>query len=134
MANTYLIELGINDSTQDIVRKCNQNFRTISANQVQNTKQGIRRESSRVDAVLDGAIGSINDAVNAGTHKLDTETKRLLQDVRRELEAAKADIIDSVTMPIGIWIHCDFDPNEKYPGTEWQQTTSEVPYQWHRIS
>ena len=106
MANTYLIEIGINDTLPDVVRKCNSNFRSLSANQTQHTKQGIRREANRADAMLDGAVGEINNAVDEGLKKIEKQ----MAELKKELAP-----------PLGTWLHCDYDPNEQWPGTTWVQ-------------
>ncbi len=82
MANSYLIDLGINDTTADIVRKCNQNFRRISLDQQAHMKGNVRREQERSEGALDSAVGMLNDSINDAVTELDqyvTDTKDELQ-------------------------------------------------------
>lgn len=93
MANTYLIDLGMNDSVADIVRKCNQNFRRITSDQSNNMKGSVRREQERSDAALSGAVDTINDTIDNAVSELDKAIKdkteeldRMIEDLKKKLE------------------------------------------------
>lgn len=124
MANSYLIDLGINDSLQDVVRKCNANFRQVS----KQGKSDVRQEATRSDQMLEGAVGSIEAAVDKGMQEIDAkiedleaETDKLIDDARKQIEEMLGDLTKEIVPSIGTWMFCDYDPNEKWPGTEWEQ-------------
>lgn len=88
MANSFLIELGINDSLADVVRKCNNNFKRISSDQSRIAKQSVRQEASRtdealkseadrIDKALAGAIGEINQAIANGLKTIDDKVSEI---------------------------------------------------------
>lgn len=82
MANSYLIDLGLNDSTTDIVRKCNANFRQISRDLSSDTKGSVRREQERADDALDGAVTVINNTIE----QVITEINNYVENVKSDLE------------------------------------------------
>lgn len=110
MANSYLIDLGISDSLQDVVRKCNQNFRHLASDQSRQNKTGIRQESVRVDNVIKSATSEINAAVKDGLDQIRNEVTQLIKEAQLE-----------TIPPIGTYIICDYDPNEKWDNTVWEQ-------------
>lgn len=139
MANSYLIDLGINDSLQDVVRKCNANFRQVS----KQGKSSVRQEATRSDQMLEGAVGSIEAAVDKGLQEIDakmehfeTEVEEMLKEARDKVDAMIEEIKADTTPPVGTWIHCDYDPNDEWPDTEWDNesdiTQNGIPL-WHRV-
>lgn len=114
MANSYLIDLGINDSTADIVRKCNQNFRRLAMDQRKQAQQDVRHEATRADSVVAGAVGEINTA-------LANAKKELEEALKKAKEELTTKIIEETTPDVGTWIFCEYDPNTKWPGTKWEK-------------
>lgn len=110
MANTYLHVLGINDTLQDVIRKVNFNFQRVATDQTAQTNQGLRQEASRTDAALDGIIGEINNAVANGLKELQDKFDELIEQV----------VLDA-TPKVGTYIMCDYDPNEQWSDTTWDQ-------------
>lgn len=70
MSNSYLIDIGLNDSTQDIVRKCNSNFRRLASDQRTLGRSDVRREGERTDAAINGAVTEINVALEQAINEL----------------------------------------------------------------
>lgn len=110
MANTYIIEIGLNDSLQDVIRKCNQNFRQVLSSQQKQSRTEIRQEGikteAKSEAMINSAIKEINETVEAG-----------LQLIESKLTQMRADLVP----PIGTWIYCDYDPNVIYQDTTWEK-------------
>lgn len=77
MANTYLIDLGINDSLPDVVRKCNQNFRNISANQDRNLKQESNRTGTQIDNLSNEIRIELKNAIDQINATTDQKIKEL---------------------------------------------------------
>lgn len=133
MANTYLIDIGLNDSTQDIARKCNANFRRLSSDQSKQSRAGMRQEAvrtdeaiagaeARVDAALSGAVGEINAAVSEGLQAIEEKMSELMQDLIPD---------------VGTWLYADYDPNAKYPTTTWERVSDPKSINaplWHRTA
>lgn len=117
MANSYLIEIGINDSTQDIVRKCNSNFRRLAMDQLKQSRASVRQESSRTDAELEKVVENVNAALSGAIE----EINQAIQDGLDTIEEKFNKKIEDMYPPIGTYIHCTYDPNIKYPGTIWIQ-------------
>ena len=111
MANSYLIEIGMNDTTADIVRKCNANFRQLS----RTNNANLKHESTRTDKVIDGAVGSVRDAVDHGIDDLRQETQRLIEELKEQIKNINA------APPIHTYIWANYDPNKQWPGTTWEQ-------------
>lgn len=63
MAQSTLIDIGINDDLVNVIRKCNDNFRRLAMNQSKRSDGKVRIEQKRADAALDGAVGEINAAL-----------------------------------------------------------------------
>lgn len=142
MANTYLVDLGYNDTLQDVIRKVNSNFRRLSSNNAQQMQSGIRQEAERTDNVIAGVIGEVNAAVANGLAEIDskvdesvdTAVKKAenkitsiiddnlgkLDDKFEELEAKLEEKITELSIPpIGTCIICNYDPNVQWPGSTW---------------
>ena len=49
MAQQYLIDIGMNDTLEDVIRKCNHNFRVSNASQTRQSSSKIRSVSGDVD-------------------------------------------------------------------------------------
>lgn len=75
MPNSYLIDIGLNDSTQDIVRKCNSNFRRLASDQRTLGRSDVRREGERTDAAINGAVAEINIALEQAINTLNVTIK-----------------------------------------------------------
>lgn len=137
MAETLIIEIGINDSLQDVIRKCNNNFRRVSVNQSQNTNSKIRIESSRTDAAIEGAIGEINTAIDEAKKDLDKKAEQLSKDIedkltaaeeqlKKDLEAKAKEIEIKTIPPINTCIIASYNPNTQWPGTTWVQVSTNI--------
>lgn len=63
MANQYLIEIGMNDSLQDVIRKANHNFKSVSGSQAK-TAQGQLRNT--VDGIQVEMQQALDEKVDAG--------------------------------------------------------------------
>lgn len=112
MANTYLIDIGLNDSTQDIARKCNANFRRLSSDQSKQNKAGLRQ----VSVYTDSELSSIND------HLINLDnTINDFNDVIDDINNNISEIMESMIPDVGTWMFAEFDPNDKYPDTTWEQ-------------
>ena len=61
MARQYLIDININDTLQDVIRKCNHNFR-MTRSKIQNT--AIRDLSEDVDVALDELTTALTNEIN----------------------------------------------------------------------
>lgn len=88
MANTYLIDLGINDTLPDVVRKCNQNFRTITSNQNRNLKQESTRTGQQIDNITNEVrieLKNAIDTINAVTAQKVQELNDLIAEAERKI-------------------------------------------------
>lgn len=121
--NTYIIDLNINDTLQDVIRKSNANFRKIVSDSSNDTSSSIRREStstdSKIERAIDNAIGEINVAIENGLNKIDAKFEALLEEANK-----KIDDIDT-TPPVGTYIMCDYAPSTQWSGTTWNKVTTE---------
>ena len=78
MANRYLADIGMNDSIQDVIRKCNQNFRILL-----NDAHSDQVDLIDISAYIDDQVESIN---------------QLIQDEAEARTEADADVIDEVSV------------------------------------
>lgn len=148
MANIYLIELGMNDTLPEIVRKVNDNFRRLSANQSWQSKSEVRQEASRTDNAIAGILGEVNVAIANGLREIDTKVEQaisqsmdkietqLAKDIekyKKELEEKFNELASQAGVPeVGTYIMCDYDPNNQWPGTVWTRLSNiEIPT-WKR--
>lgn len=126
MANSILAEIGLNDTIQDIVRKCNSNFKRLALNQSKQSRSDIRQESSRTDSAINDAEARLNAAL-AGA----------IGEINAALESAITSIQNNLVPPTGTYIISDYDPGNQYPNTEWKKITP-APLDnidiWHRIA
>lgn len=70
MAQDYIIEININDVLDDVIRKCNANFRQISYAQRSKTRQGIRISDSKLTKYIDDGLDSLRDYVDGAIDTL----------------------------------------------------------------
>lgn len=59
MANQYIVNIGMNDTLPDVIRKSNHNFRLINANQTKQTMLSIRDNNTNQDAAWAEAIANL---------------------------------------------------------------------------
>lgn len=59
MANRYLIDIGMNDHLQDVIRKCNQNFRLVSNDY---TRDSIRSYAD-IDQTIQNIVADFEEAL-----------------------------------------------------------------------
>ena len=62
MARQYLIDININDTLQDVIRKCNHNFRMASRSRIQTT--ALRDLSEDVEGALDNLAEVLADEID----------------------------------------------------------------------
>lgn len=87
MAKQYLIDIGINDEPEDVVRKCNANFRLL-ANSAKQAQQSSIRNSM---ASNDQAIADLNEDLTNVEQRLSkaiADGDKALQDKIDEVEAS----------------------------------------------
>ena len=61
MADVYLIDINQNDSLNDVIRKCNHNFKIAYSGQQRQTRNYVQREQSDVTARLEGLEEGLED-------------------------------------------------------------------------
>lgn len=110
MANSYLLEIGMNDSQQDVIRKCNNNFKLLALSQTKQNRSEVRQESVRTDVKIDTVVKAFTDT-------LESTVKQMNQLFTEKVEEA----VQKSYPPIGSYIYCDFDPNVTYNNTHWDQ-------------
>ncbi len=89
MANSYLIDLGINDPTQDIVRKCNSNFRRLYKDLNDLSNYSVRREKDRAEQALDDAVTAINTALQNAITAINNHIAQVKQDLDARIDYAE---------------------------------------------
>lgn len=112
MANSILIEIGLNDTIQDIIRKCNSNFKRLSLNQSKQNQADIRQESSRTNSAINNAEVRLNAALDGA-----------IGEINATLDSAIITIQNNLTPLIGTYIMSDANPSNQYPGTTWEKVT-----------
>lgn len=104
MANSYIIDIGMNDSLQDVVRKSNHNFRTIYGSQSK-AMQIMQRDGS--------FSGDYNDLIN----------KPSIEDV---------ELLGNKDMPdLGIFVDWDVDIDEHPQSDMYALGTDEINALWN---
>lgn len=152
MANTIIVELGINDTLQDVIRKVNSNFKRMSTSQSRQTQSEIRQEASRTDNAIAGVLGEVRAEIANGLQQIDNKVEQTINDkldrvetklekLTEEYEERLQDKFDELekelkksTAPaVGTYIMCDYDPNKQWPGTVWTKLSdiTEIPT-WKR--
>lgn len=119
MTRQILIEIGVDDSLPDVVRKCNDNFKRVSAQQSKSSRTSIRREGQRVDDEISGIIGKVMEIAD----DIRSEVAEAIDDTRRWVEERIAQAMSPKLLapPVGTYLHCEKDPALTWPGTEWER-------------
>ena len=65
MADVYLIDINQNDSLNDVIRKCNHNFKVAYSGQQRQTRNYVQREQADVTARLEGIEEGLEDEATA---------------------------------------------------------------------
>lgn len=65
MADVYLIDINQNDSLNDVIRKCNHNFKVAYSGQQRQTRNYVQREQVDVTARLEGLEEGLEDEATA---------------------------------------------------------------------
>lgn len=82
MGNASIIEIGMNDSLEDVIRKCNANFKRVSFDQSKNTKSRIQMESDETDEAIQNARKDAQEHANA----LHDDSVSKIDDLRQSME------------------------------------------------
>lgn len=158
MANSYIIDLGSNDSLQEVVRKANANFKTLYTRSKQN-QSSIKSSSSMVDSSVSNGVGEVNSAVTNGVNRINTAVSEAVDNgvasINRRLSEAEQNyasnlhtIYDNLVTelaqkakeitvpPVGTIIICEYNPNEEWPSSIWEQIYIEniELNTWKRVS
>lgn len=86
MANSYLIDIGLNDSIQDVIRKCNKNFRKLSSDQSKNSRDSVRREADRADQNLDNAMEEINVVLENAIEQINILVDQKMEELNGKID------------------------------------------------
>ena len=65
MAQQIIADIDINSDLIDVIRKCNYNFRIISANQLRKSRSDLRRATGDISVDLDDIVDSLSDETAA---------------------------------------------------------------------
>lgn len=125
MAQQYLVDIGMHDSLDDIIRKCNHNFRTMSSSQRRQTKNDVRNLSNDVADNISGLEDMISDEAET-RQEADEELYELIQqsattdyehlDNKPSIESVT--LVGDKTFPqLGIFIDSD-DDMDGYPDSD----------------
>ena len=61
MAQQYLVDIGMHDSLDDIIRKCNHNFRTMSSSQRRQSRAELRTGLDDLDETINQELTQISN-------------------------------------------------------------------------
>ena len=61
MAQQYLVDIGMHDSLDDIIRKCNHNFRTMSSSQKRQSRNELRTGINDLDEAINAELTTMGD-------------------------------------------------------------------------
>lgn len=147
MPTSALVYINVNDTSQDIARKCNYNFRRLDSSQSQQNKSDMRREAERADKALEETKDQLTDDIESGLASLKDDMQgdinKLKDSIKSDIDNLKADmnslkesieeslkkaideleqkINQSPAPPVGTYIYCTYTPSVIYPGTSWRQ-------------
>lgn len=107
---TSFVQLGSNDSLDSVIRKCNENFRALSADQEKSTASAIRQEGAATQLKID-------ESVNSAIQQINQLLASAKDEISKEIIKATADVCPSVGQQI-LWRSGTL-PAQKWPGTEW---------------
>lgn len=102
MSNKYLIDIGMNDSLQDVIRKSNRNFRMISSDQTRQGRSELRTE-----------IGNVDDALAAEAEarsQADFRIDEAIDDIRDQISHIDPSVDSLTDEEIDEIINCHCDP------------------------
>jgi len=80
MANGYLIEINPNDTLEDVIRKCNHNFKITNSSQTRQMKSSVRQEHNATSEQINGLGEALADEV-AERQEADEELEELIESV-----------------------------------------------------
>lgn len=146
MAQQYLVDIGMNDSLVDVVRKCNHNFRTMSASQRRQSRVELRTGLDDLDEAINQELTQISNQLGEEASTRFNEDTRLQGEIDEIIaEGGTSDYnklrnkpkIESVTLQgdksfpeLGIFI----DPDEEYPRSDdYAIENTEITAMWNLI-
>lgn len=111
-----LLDINVSDSTQDIARKANDNFRRISGNMSKLITQIENEASGSVQQAVSGAVGEINTVVSNAK----AEIQKAIDDANSAIDVK----IEMALPPVNSYLIADADPTSHYKGTTWAKQSS----------
>lgn len=117
MSEICIVQIGMNDSLQDTIRKCNENFKRVSSNQRRESSADVRKEASRADAALAGAVDEINNALAIAVQQIN----QTLEQAKEELDKKYEDLSKLIAPPVGTYMSCTVDPSTYWKSTTWER-------------
>ena len=111
---TSFVQLGSNDSLDAVIRKCNENFRALSADQEKSTSTAIRQESAATQLKIDAAV---NDAIEQINGLLESAK----EEINKKIKEATANVCPAIDQRVIYHPTGSSEPNPAnvWPGTEW---------------
>jgi len=97
MARQYLIDIGINDEPEDVVRKCNMNFRLLSKSASQASSANIR--NANMD--MTQSIAEIREDLLSTEDRLRSDMETADQNLREELLESDAALALDIRSQLG---------------------------------
>lgn len=133
MAESTLIEIGLNDTLMDVVRKANWNFKRMSldirdntsnavADNWDDTEEGLRE----LTGALDRGLQQIQSALDEAERTLDTKIQTI-NTMTQELQTEITNLKNACPFDVGqiVMSNVALDLAKKYPGTRWTQLTGD---------
>ena len=123
MAQQYLIDINMNDPLEAVIRKCNNNFRLISASQNKLAKNDLRVETDEIDADLSGLNQAISNESSARA-QADNQLSGRIDSLSQQITTMVNNAVLS-KFPVGsVYISVDSANPSTFIGGTWQRLSN----------